>query len=75
MAEPKPRNIPCNDCDHLCESSDDGECFGRANKEERQAIMDSLAWMYLNNAQTVVANPEHSTFPEDNLEDAIERWR
>ena len=57
MAEPKPLIIPCSDCDHLCESMDDGECQGRANKQERQAIMDNIAWMWLNNAQTVRANP------------------
>lgn len=56
MAEPKP--IPlCHDCDHLCEQVEDGECQGRANKTERQAILDNLAWMYLNNAHRVVANP------------------
>lgn len=58
MAEPKPRNIPCNDCDHLCESNDDGECVGRMNKEERQAVMENIAWGWLNNAQQLSADPE-----------------
>lgn len=58
MAEPKPRSIPCNDCDHLCESVTDGECMGRLNKDERKAVMESIAWGYLNNAGTMIANPE-----------------
>lgn len=57
MAEPKPMP-PCRECDHLCDQVDDGECMGRATKEERQAIYNDLAWAYLNNAGTVVANPE-----------------
>lgn len=58
MAEPKPRIIPCNDCDHLCESSDDGECMGRLNNEERQAVMENIAWGWLNNSQQLSADPE-----------------
>lgn len=58
MAEPKPRNIPCNDCDHLCESTEDGECVGRLNAVERQAVIDTIASTWLNNAQKLSADPE-----------------
>ena len=48
MAEPKPRSIPCKECDHLCEQVDDGECVGRATPEERKAIYFSIASSYAN---------------------------
>lgn len=58
MSEPKPRVIPCNDCDHLCESTEDGECAGRLNKDERKAVYERIAWVWLNNAQSVRPNIE-----------------
>lgn len=57
MAEVK-RIIPCNECDHLCDKLESDTCVGRLTKEERQAVYDQIAWAYLNNAQTVTANPE-----------------
>jgi hypothetical protein len=41
MAEPKP--LPaCAKCDHICEETEDGECWNRMTREERIAFAEML---------------------------------
>lgn len=56
------KESPCSDCVNPCTE----ECLGHRTEEEAKALQDYLIKKF---------QIENGTFPESNLDDAIERWR